>query len=429
MPKPKADDDFDQMMERRRQAKHAFRVDITIGYLLVVVVAAGALFLLYNFVQNTRAEIRQAKELTKLTPKSTPPQSYRQPILLGPDAAVPTKTTPVTLPSARMESEPQIKTESLPKLSPLKEPESEQLQSKQGSNPKAEPPKLPVPEPDDGFPKVKPKSPSDKDGNKEKSAPVDREVLAVTKKFNESNILTKLSTLQILGKRGTDGGKYAGLICDAILDSNPQVRTAAVEALEKVRPDLYKPVTMLMVDATPANQDAGILQLTRMGEEAAPAINLVLYSLTGALSGGLNNNSKNDRGDGQLLPRQLILIDAVNNIKPTDPTIINIYKSTAVNWSRKGWNCVMIVSLIEEWAGDNVNRRKEFLPILMTVILNEQSGLPANRHQPQIKCMEILGEYGPLAVKFAPLLKKLKLSSDASIRDAAALALEKVESK
>ena len=408
----------------------------------MVVVAAGALFLLYNFVQNTRAEIRQAKELSKQNLKSALPQPYRQPILLGPDTAVPTKTTPATQPSARMESEPQLKPEPLPKLPPLKEPESEQLQSKQGSNPKAEPPKLPVPEPDDGFPKVKPKSPSklpvpepddgfpkvkpkspsDKDDSKEKSAPVDREVLAVTKKFNESTILTKLSTLQILGKRGTDGGKYAGLICDAILDSNPQVRTAAVEALEKVRPDLYKPVTMLMVDATPANQDAGILQLTRMGEEAAPAINLLLYSLTGALSASPGNV-------GQLLRRQLVLIDAVNNIKPTDPTIINIYKSTAVNWSRKGWNCITIVSLIEEWAGDNVNRRKEFLPVLMTIILNEQAVGNANRHQPQIKCMEILGEYGPLAVKFAPLLKKLKLSSDASIRDAAAFALEKVESK
>ncbi len=217
MPKPKADDNFDQMMERRRQAKHAFRVDITIGYLLVVVVAAGALFLLYKFVQNTRDEIRQAKELSKLTPKSTPPQSYRQPIMPTPNATVPTKTTPATQPSVRIESEPQLKNEPLPKLPPLKEPELPPV--KPNTTPKPEPSqrpmteaddgfpkvkpkspsKLPVPEPDDGFPKVKPKSPSGKDGNKEKSAPVDREVLAVTKKFNESNILTKLSALQILG--------------------------------------------------------------------------------------------------------------------------------------------------------------------------------------------------------------------------------------
>ncbi len=155
---------------------------------------------------------------------------------------------------------------------------------------------------------------------------------------------------------------------------------------------------------------------------------LLVSHLTSALSNGPYERSIHD---GQLSNRQYILINAVNRIKQTDPNIVEIYKATALTWSEKGWNCGTVIGHIHQWADDDMNRRKEFLPVIMTVILNEQMRRQqnGNRHQPQVQCMEILGEYGPLAVKFAPILKKLKLSSESSIREAAALALEKVESK
>ena len=407
MPKPKADDDFDQMMERRRQAKHAFRVDITIGYLLVVVVAAGALFLLYNFVQNTRAEIRQAKELSKQNLKSALPQPYRQPILLGPDAAVPTKTTPATQPSARIESEPQIKPEPLPKLPPLKEPEL--VQPIPSSQAKAEPVKRPSTPLDDGFPKVK------SDNKQGKPVAVDPEVQAVAKKLSSVSVPVRLITIRTLAKQGLGAAKYAGPLCDALMDPNPQVKTAAIEAIEKIRPDLYKPLTLLVIDASEVNNSAGLIELGNMGETALPTINLLLSQMRIELAKGPNEKHK-------FTAKQQLIIDTVNNISPDNPNTIAIYKTTATNWFLKGFNCTEVLLPIYAWTGDDVERRKQMLQFLMTVLSSDKV-----QYSFRLECIAQVGEYGSLAKDFVPILRKLKLSPEAVMREAASKALDKIQ--
>ena len=418
MPKPKANDDFDQMMERRRQAKHAFRVDITIGYLLVVVVAAGALFLLYNFVQNTRAEIRQAKELSKQNLKSALPQPYRQPILLGPDAAVPTKTTPATQPSARMESEPQLKNEPLPKLPPLKEPELPPV--KQTTTPKPEPSQRPMADVDDGFPKVRSKSPTNRNRNAES---VDPEVQAFARKLANESVIVRLNAIRNLAKQGKGAAKFAGPLCDALLDTNPQVKTAAIQAIELIRPDLYEPLTQLMIDATLQNQIAGCNKLSEMGEKALPAITLLLTLQRREFAkgpAGLESNGA--KREGRLTAVQILLIETINNIDPDNPAILEIYKQTAIEWCLKGYDCTQIVVPIYAWAEDDVERRKHMLPFLKAVVFSDKSH-PAYR----LKCIAQVGEYGPLAKDFVPILRKLKLSPDAVMREAASKALDKIQ--
>ncbi len=422
MPKPKADDDFDQMMERRRQAKHAFRVDITIGYLLVVVVAAGALFLLYNFVQNTRAEIRQAKELSKQNLKSALPQSYRQPILLGPDAAVPTKTTPATQPSARMESEPQIKGEPLPKLPPLKEPELPPV--KPNTAPKTEPYKRPMTEPDDGFPIVRSKSPTNRNRNSET---VDLEVQAFARKLANESVIVRLNAIRNLAKQGAGAAKFAGPLCNALLDTNAQVKTAAIQTIELIRPDLYEPLTQLMIDATLQNQIAGCNKLSEMGEKALPAITLLLTLQRREFAKGpLRSNGVGEvvaiERNGILTQVQILLIETINNIDQDNPAILEIYKQTATEWCLKGYDCTQIVAPIFAWAEDEVERRKYMLPFLKAVVFSDKS-YPAYR----LKCIAQVGEYGPLAKDFVPILRKLKLSPDAVMREAASKALDKIQ--
>ncbi len=106
-------------------------------------------------------------------------------------------------------------------------------------------------------------------------------------------------------------------------------------------------------------------------------------------------------------------------INQDHPEVIKIYKHLAgpnnTSFEYGFFRSEALQRLVER-AGEDEAKRKELLPLLKIGI--------STPSEVQIPCINIVGSYGTLAKDFVPILKKLKLSSDEDIRDAASKALD-----
>ncbi|HBI45884.1 MAG TPA: hypothetical protein DDY78_23970 [Planctomycetales bacterium] len=195
-----------------------------------------------------------------------------------------------------------------------------------------------------------------------------------------------------------------------MMDGSQKVATAALDSLEKVRPDLYKPLSTLVLDATPAKQLAAIKEIGLMGEKAYPAMSLLLARLRGELA-----KPAYRRGLSELA---LAYFAAIRQIKPDDAETIKLFKVMAGVSDRDSYARLESLIFLEDWAGEDESKRKEVLPLLNVGL---DDGIC------QLNCIQTAGGYGVLAKDFVPKLKKLKLSSLEQIRDAAGAAADKIE--
>lgn len=233
------------------------------------------------------------------------------------------------------------------------------------------------------------------------------------KQLKDKDPRNRVKAADALGGQGEAAADAAGPLCDALLDSSPKVATAAIHAIEKVRPDLYKPLTALMVDNDPRNRLAGAKELGLMGDKAAPAINVVLACLRKELAKGPDPY-------GRLTAMQTELFNAVRQMRPDDADTVKMYKSIAAVSNRYTAARGEALAFLFTWAGDDEARRKEVLPLV-------RAGLSDGTLQ--IQCIRYLGDYGPLAKICVPQLKQLKLSSVAAVREAATSSLDKIENQ
>ena len=240
----------------------------------------------------------------------------------------------------------------------------------------------------------------------------DRELAALAKQLKSPDVKGRLKAIDGIAAKGEGAASVAGPLCDAVLDSSPKVATAAIQAVEKVRPDLYKPLTALMLDGIQENRLRGVKELGLMGEKAAPTANVLLTVLRQELA-------KGPLGDG-LSPMQGELFGAIRQIKPDDETTIKIYKAIAAPTNQHSTARAQALEFLHAWAGVVERRRRDILPLVM-------SGLSDSRCQ--LPCIRYLGEYGPLAKAAIASLKQLKLSSDAAVRNAATASLDKIENQ
>jgi len=242
------------------------------------------------------------------------------------------------------------------------------------------------------------------------------ELEKLAKDLRHKDVKVRLKAVKSLAEKGEDAAPVAGPLCDALMDRSPQVAVAALEALEKVRPDLYKHVSTLVLDKDPYKQLEAIRELGLMGEKANPVSNLLLARLRTVLATRFNFN------DGLsavgLSPVERAYFTAIRQIKPDDVETIKLFKVMAGVTNRDSYARLEAIRFLNDWAGDDAARRKELLPLL-------KAGL--DDPVCQVECIKISGSYGSLAKDFAPLLRKLKLSSVETIRNAASEALDKID--
>lgn len=236
----------------------------------------------------------------------------------------------------------------------------------------------------------------------------------LAKDLRNKDARVRIKAAKGLGEKGSDAAPVARALCDAILDPSPQVAVAALEALEPVRADLYKPLSALLLDKQPEKQLKAVQELGLMGDKAAPVVNVLLVRLRNELA---TRNTKRLYSRG-LTEFEHALFAAVRQIKPDDGETVKLYRVMAGPANQDGYARLEALLFLSEWAGDDAARRKELLPLLKAGLDNAAC---------QGACIKICGGYGALAKEFVPLLKKLKLAKDEATRTAAAEALDKIE--
>jgi len=263
-----------------------------------------------------------------------------------------------------------------------------------------------------------------------KKPEVDPELAAIAAKLKDKNPKVRLKAVEDLAALGDKAAPVAEAVCDATMDPSGSIGLAALAAIEKIRPDLYKPLVDLLIDKDSKKNTAAITTLRLMGEDALPAINLLSARMKAAFA-------QTDYGANQFGPRvgkssSLVspydfgkeYLSTIEAIKPDHESIkairLQLAKPTNHVFSHR-FECLK--ALIDGAGGDEAEKKK-LLP-LVVVGLQQDPKRTDPRHTAIY--LEYVGQFGKLAAGQLPALKKMKLSTVDSIRDAATKAVDQIE--
>jgi hypothetical protein len=241
----------------------------------------------------------------------------------------------------------------------------------------------------------------------------------------------RIRAAEQLGKLKEEGRPAARALCEAAVSPDQPVRQAALEALEKVHPSLYKSVLTLIVDSNWYNHVQAAQAIGAMGEDGRPAAPVLLAHIKWL------TQSHSGRPDGVF----------AGQFFSDDPVVADIaaLREIAPNEEATARAIIGLTASGEEYGGAGWKYRKAAATALGDLAKAQPRQRPAmvkalvaatDYHYPRtnaidrelaIAAMTSLGRIGPDAQVAIAQLKKLKLSSDATIRQAASAALEKIE--
>ena len=107
---------------------------------------------------------------------------------------------------------------------------------------------------------------------------IDPRVTALIKALKGKTTADKVKAAEGLGKLGPEARDATRAICDSVLDPSRKVRNSALNALEKVNPDLHEAVAPLALDENPNNRLDAVERIQKMGANGKPATSLVIAS-------------------------------------------------------------------------------------------------------------------------------------------------------
>jgi HEAT repeat protein len=225
-----------------------------------------------------------------------------------------------------------------------------------------------------------------------------------------------------LAKLGEAARPAARALCEAAAGGDESVRRSALEALEKVHPSLYHPVTTLLVDENRWTQQQAGNTLAAMGSEARAAVPVVLAHL---------NQSRSPR-PGWIDPSAVLTdIAVLGRIGPDDPAVVRELIELAKLqpgrpfYLQSGIHAAAVRGLQEAGKADPA-LRGQIVPVLVSALDNSYPD--AREEQTRLAAIAALEAFGSDSTEAVPVLKKLKLDPSMPVRQAAAAALEKIES-
>lgn len=221
-----------------------------------------------------------------------------------------------------------------------------------------------------------------------------------TKDLKSKDTKVRLKAAQRLADLGEPA---SGPLCDAMLDKDLKVATAALKSLEKAAPKLHEPLNRLALYPDYTNQKRALVALADLGEKGRPAYSLVFarYKAYGMyqLQEGFTGAQRKDIGE-----RYWTALKAICE----EGKLVELHKYRG--------DLVWLVT----WAGDKEERRKELLPLIKRNLAEETPG---------IYHIRLAGDYGKLSQDLLPLLKKLDFHKSDIIRTEAAKAVKMIEGK
>lgn len=240
----------------------------------------------------------------------------------------------------------------------------------------------------------------------------DAKPLPATTRIKATDPRIKLQAIAELGSLASESPEAAAALCEAIVSPMRNISLAAFEAIEKARPDLYKPISSLILDKDQAKRVKALDELVRLGGKAAPSLPILHAMFLNELKRGPDAETQG------MTAMQKSCFAAIKKLGADDPGTVKLLKQVGGMDHRFSTARREALTALGDWAGSDAARRKDAFPTIKNA-MSDPRCLP--------QCIEILGEFGAEAKDGLPALKKLKLSNDATIRALAAAAVAKIE--
>lgn len=188
-------------------------------------------------------------------------------------------------------------------------------------------------------------------------------------------------------------------VCQAILDPSPDVKTAALEALEKIDPTVHPHMVTLMIGQ---NKALAIHELGTLGKKAKSALPVLIYY--------------HQTGKGKEFSTvlgHLLFLDPLTKIAPSDKRISQLVLNEVAKKTS---------SYTRSYALTFLDKIDVDTTVKLDVLL-----IALNDGDSAVEVIAAIAKIGPDAAKAVPALNKLKFSPDDVVRQAAIKALSKIE--
>jgi hypothetical protein len=238
----------------------------------------------------------------------------------------------------------------------------------------------------------------------------EEEIKTLARDLKSGNTETKMLAAAKLGQLGPKAADAAKELCDALLDPNPKISESALHALSRVRPDIAKPLLMVLRGAD-QNRISALKELAELGGEAEPAT----YALVRTLASSV---AKDKTGRQFVYAADEQIFATVLKIGLEDSEAVKLLKGIAGRDTKSVAYRARALEVLMDWAVGDDDRKKEMLALLKIGL--ETPGLEA-------ACCAHAARYGALAKDLLPLNKPLVFGRTEVIREAATKAIDTIE--
>jgi HEAT repeat protein len=250
-----------------------------------------------------------------------------------------------------------------------------------------------------------------------RAAPLDAKIAQLVGDLKSERREERIRAAEGLGKLKEMARPAARALCEVAADAEESVRQAALEALEKVHPALYKHVSTLVLGG---DRRQAVQAIKLMGEGANAATPLLLAQL------------KRDcyplrfDGEGDILEELASLRAIAPDEASTVAMIVELanYEGGVGQGSRVR---AAAAAAIGELAERHPDQRLEMIKAMVRAAQFRPQRSNMVDSYTSVAAINALGKIGPKAKDAVPVLKKLKFSPDVAIREAATAALEKID--
>jgi hypothetical protein len=251
---------------------------------------------------------------------------------------------------------------------------------------------------------------------------------ALLKELHDRDSKKRVIAAQDLGKLGESAPyEVPHALTAALLDKSDAVKSAALDSIQKVRPALYKPVSIIVLNRSgnvktdQADVRRAVLQIGDLGENGGPAEPLLAWLLTQSFAAKEPNLDKHQTTVCQAV------MQALRNSPPRDAVTFNLMAGL-VGPAADPYALVRKDAMgTLHWLSTHYERdskvkdelRKKSYQLYKSALNDPDPGC-------LIRAAQFLGEYGADAHDSLPALKRLKRSTNEQIRDAADAAVQKI---